>query len=68
MRLLLSLLRLPLLAPAREPLVECDPVGAFPPHASWRAISAGRVKSLPPSFKEASTASPCPRKVTDACF
>ncbi len=41
MRLLLSLLLLPLLAPAREPLVECDLVGVFPPHASWRAISSG---------------------------
>ena len=41
MRLLLSLLLLPLLAPAREPLVECDLVSVFPPHASWRAISSG---------------------------
>ena len=41
MRLLLSLLLLPLLAPAREPLVECDLVGVFSPHASWRAISSG---------------------------
>lgn len=41
MRLLLSLLLLPLLAPAREPLVECDLVDVFPPHASWRAISSG---------------------------
>ena len=40
MRLLLSLLLLPLLAPAREPSVECDLVGVFPPHASWRAISS----------------------------
>ena len=41
MRLLLSFLLLPLLAPAREPLVECDLVGLFPPHASWRVISSG---------------------------
>ena len=41
MRLLLSLLVLPLLAISREPLVECDLVGVFPPHASWRAISSG---------------------------
>lgn len=41
MRLLLSILLLPLLAPAHEPLVECDLVGVFPPHASWRVISSG---------------------------
>ena len=41
MRLLLSLLLLPLLAPAREPAVECDLVGVFPPQASWRTISSG---------------------------